>query len=83
MIRNASLVYTSNPLFGTFDDKHGDFQWMTYRDFGRRVDLCRTVLKDLGKISLFDADMFSFIIGIVRWLTLMLFMLKESHPIQK
>lgn len=47
MTHNATTVFEGNPLFGTF--KNGDFQWMSYGDFGKEVDRCRSVLKDLGE----------------------------------
>ncbi|KAL7519059.1 hypothetical protein ACHAWX_003856 [Stephanocyclus meneghinianus] len=43
---NAVKAYASNPLFGTF--RHDKFEWMTYEEFGKRVDLCRALLKDVG-----------------------------------
>lgn len=43
---NATKQYETNPLFGTFSNDQ--FQWMTYGDFGRRVELCRGVLRDIG-----------------------------------
>jgi len=52
---NSSIAFSDNPLFGTYREKKNDngdvdasFEWMTYGDFGRKVDECRTLLKDLG-----------------------------------
>ena len=43
---NATKRYETNPLFGTFSNDQ--FQWMTYGEFGRRVQLCRGLLRDVG-----------------------------------
>eukprot|EP00804_Cyclotella_cryptica_P013704 CCRYP_016132-RC/>CCRYP_016132-RC protein AED:0.28 eAED:0.28 QI:348/1/1/1/1/1/11/531/685 len=43
---NAVQAYASNPLFGTF--RRDKFEWMTYEEFGKRVHLCRALLKDVG-----------------------------------
>jgi len=49
---NASIAFADNPLFGTYtdggDNDEASFEWMTYREYGEKVDACRTVLKDLG-----------------------------------
>ncbi len=53
---NASIAFADNPLFGTYTERkegEGDkadasFEWMTYSEYGEKVDACRTVLKDLG-----------------------------------
>ncbi len=45
---NAANAYASNPLFGTF--RNDKFEWMSYEEFGRRVDVCRAVLKEVGEI---------------------------------
>jgi len=47
---NAVKKYESNPLFGTF--RNDKFEWMTYGEFGRRVDRCRGLLWDLGELYL-------------------------------
>lgn len=45
---NAVKNYESNPLFGTF--RNDKFEWMTYGEFGRRVENCRALLGDVGKL---------------------------------
>ena len=58
--RNASEAFASNPLFGTYEaadveneDAGGEFKWMTYEEWGKKVDACRTVLKnDCGEFFL-------------------------------
>lgn len=42
-------VYAGNELFGTYDEKSGRFVYLTYREFGHKVDECRAVLKHLGE----------------------------------
>lgn len=42
-------VYAENDLFGSFDETHNKFNYITYKEFGNQVDNCRTVLRDLGK----------------------------------
>ena len=46
--QNSSEAFGTNPLFGTHNGKEegGEFEWMTYEEWGRKVDACRTVLKD-------------------------------------
>lgn len=46
--KNSSEAFGSNPLFGTHNGKEegGEFEWTTYEEWGRKVDACRTVLKD-------------------------------------
>ena len=46
--KNSSEAFGTNPLFGTHNGKEegGEFEWMTYEEWGRKVDACRTVLKD-------------------------------------
>lgn len=41
-------VYANNDLFGTYNDESGSFEYLTYREFGQKVDKCRAVLKHLG-----------------------------------
>lgn len=53
---NAVKAYASNPLFGTF--RHDKFEWMTYEEFGKRVDLCRALLKDVGKLKCLSVRLF-------------------------
>jgi len=51
---NATIAFADNPLFGTYQGQEGEedspssFEWMSYSDYGEKVDACRTVLKDLG-----------------------------------
>jgi len=53
---HASVAFSDNPLFGTFtrtgtkeDGKdEGVFEWMSHKDYGEKVNLCRSVLSDLG-----------------------------------
>jgi hypothetical protein len=57
----ASIAFKDNPLFGTYKaekmeenvvtdpaKEKGEFEWMTYGDYGEKVARCRTVLKDIG-----------------------------------
>lgn len=48
----ASIAFAENPLFGTYTEQEdgGDskFEWMTYKEYGEKVNHCRSVLKDLG-----------------------------------
>lgn len=49
---HASVAFAKNPLFGTFVEREkdkGQFEWMNYAEYGDKVNLCRSVLKDLGK----------------------------------
>ena len=51
---HACVAFAENSLFGTFADAakgkdKGQFEWMNYADYGHKVNLCRSVLKDLGK----------------------------------
>jgi len=48
---NASDAFAPNPLFGTYEaaadeGEGGEFKWMTYEEWGQKVDACRTVLKN-------------------------------------
>jgi len=48
---NASTAFAENKLFGTYAEKEGadgKFEWMTYEEYGEKVNQCRSVLKDLG-----------------------------------
>jgi len=48
---NSSLIFADNPIFGTYTEREGKdpaFEYMTYGEFGEKVDSCRSVLKDLG-----------------------------------
>jgi hypothetical protein len=46
--KNSSVAFGTNPLFGTHNcrEEGGEFEWMTYEEWGRKVDACRAVLKD-------------------------------------
>ena len=49
---HACVAFAENSLFGTFAERgkdKGQFEWMNYADYGHKVNLCRSVLKDLGK----------------------------------
>ena len=48
MTRNACLLYKDNPLFGTFNNNDGAFEWMSYAEFGKKVRQCQSLLLDLG-----------------------------------
>ncbi len=52
----SCFAFADNPLFGTYSKDVGDgkegFEWMSYKEFGEKVKLCRSVLKDLGKLSM-------------------------------
>mmetsp|Transcript_41440 Transcript_41440/g.76533 ORF Transcript_41440/g.76533 Transcript_41440/m.76533 type:complete len:713 (-) Transcript_41440:241-2379(-) len=53
MQRNASVAFAPNDLFGTYEEyeegkEGGEFKWMSYEKFGDKVEICRTMLKDLG-----------------------------------
>jgi long-chain acyl-CoA synthetase len=45
---SSCQVYSQNELFGTFSPKSEKFEWMTYEEYGKKVDQCRSMLKDLG-----------------------------------
>jgi hypothetical protein len=45
----ACSVYSENELFGTFNDSSGQFEYLTYGDFGKQVEECRALLRHLGK----------------------------------
>lgn len=65
MNSNAVIAFKDNELFGTYKaaavDEHADiktgtkveekgqFEWMSYGEYGELVNRCRTVLKDIGK----------------------------------
>jgi hypothetical protein len=42
-------IYAENDLFGSYDAKDDCFKYITYSEFGEKVNRCRAVLKDLGK----------------------------------
>jgi len=49
----ASVAFAENPLFGTYTEKGEGgkpaFEFMSYKEYGDKVTICRSVLKDLGK----------------------------------
>jgi len=49
---NASIAFAENKLFGTYAKKEGTgdetYEWMTFSEYGQKVEQCRSVLKDLG-----------------------------------
>jgi hypothetical protein len=45
----ACKVYANNDLFGTFSEQSQKFEYLTYKEFGHKVEECRAVLKHLGK----------------------------------
>ena len=60
----ASIAFKDNPLFGTYKEPKmeenvvedqvkvkGEFEWMTYGEYGEKVARCRTVLKDIGEFA--------------------------------
>ncbi len=50
----ASIAFADNPLFGKYVKPEGQdakFEYMTYSDFGDKVDTCRALLKDLGMLN--------------------------------
>ncbi len=49
--KHSSIAFESNPIFGTYTDEGGNprFEYMDYTEFGKKVDQCRSVLKDLGE----------------------------------
>ena len=49
MQSRACAVFENNQLFGTFSESSESFDYMTYGEYGRKVNQCRMVLKDLGK----------------------------------
>jgi hypothetical protein len=42
-------IYAENDLFGTYNEAESNFKFITYEEFGTKVDKCRAVLKDLGE----------------------------------
>jgi hypothetical protein len=48
----ACKVYGNNELFGTFSGETQQFEYLTYKQFGGKVEECRAVLKNLGKCSI-------------------------------
>jgi long-chain acyl-CoA synthetase len=48
MQTRSCLVYEKRELFGTYSAKSNQFEWMTFKEYGDKVDQCRAMLKDLG-----------------------------------
>ena len=48
MIHGSCRVYAQNELFGTFNPSSEKFEYMTYDEFGAKVNQCRSMLKNLG-----------------------------------
>jgi len=58
MQKNACIAFSDNNVFGTYvstDDGDGEeeklggeYEWMTFEEYGEKVDTCRTLLKDIG-----------------------------------
>jgi long-chain acyl-CoA synthetase len=44
--QNSVANYADHDLFGV--KEHGEYQWITYREFGERVDACRAALAKRG-----------------------------------
>jgi hypothetical protein len=42
-------VFSENSLYGTYNEATCQYEYMKYEDFGRKVQECRAVLKNLGK----------------------------------
>lgn len=45
---NSCLAFANKDSFGTYDKETERFEFITYEEYGRRVDDCRAVLRDLG-----------------------------------
>jgi len=43
-------TYGKNNIFGTYSADKGEFEWMTFTEYGEAVDKCRAVLKDIGTL---------------------------------
>ena len=50
MIHGSCRVYAHNELFGTYSPTTEKFEYMTYEEFGNKVNQCRSMLKNLGKL---------------------------------
>ena len=46
---HSSLVFKENELFGTYEEDSKTFQYITYDEYGERINQCRVLLKDLGE----------------------------------
>jgi hypothetical protein len=45
----ACKVYSENNLFGSYSPLSGQFEYLSYKDFGNKVKECRALLKHLGE----------------------------------
>lgn len=49
---NSCIAFSDNELFGTFvpaeGEEGGEYEWMTYTEFGKKVEQSRAVLKEMG-----------------------------------
>jgi len=47
---NACIAFGDNDLFGTYAEKEegGEFEWMSFQEWGTSIHKCREVLKDIG-----------------------------------
>ena len=50
----ACQVYAENDLFGTYNPNEEKFEFESFAEFGKQVDRCRAVLKDLGELIFKD-----------------------------
>jgi len=46
--KKACLTFSENQLYGTYNPVSGQFEYIKYEDFGRMVQECCAVLKNLG-----------------------------------
>ena len=51
MQTRSCQVFEPKPLFGTYSEDSKNFEWMTYGEFGQKVDRTRAVLKDLSEFA--------------------------------
>lgn len=48
MIHGSCRVYSQNDVFGTYNPQSAKFEYMSYQEFGNKVDQCRSMLKNIG-----------------------------------
>ena len=48
MIHGSCRVYSRNDVFGTYNPQSAKFEYMSYQEFGTKVDQCRSMLKNIG-----------------------------------
>jgi len=48
LVDRSTQVFAPKDLFGTYVEVSKQFEWMTFNEFGTKVDHCRSVLNDLG-----------------------------------